>query len=395
MPKTKIYLDNNATTPLHPRVRKKMINTMDVFGNPSSLHQFGREARSLIQNARRDIADFINADPDEIIFAGSGSEANNTVLSMLTCPSKPCTIRSEQKPHVITTEIEHPCILETASCINQTAEVDYLGVDELGKIDLKELKRKLKNNTILVSVMMANNEIGTIQEIKKITEIVKQHGSLMHTDAVQAVGKLPADVKDLDVDYLSMSAHKIYGPKGIGALYIKNGAPFCPFIRGGHQEKGRRAGTENTMGIIGFGEAIRLRKEEMLSEEKRLKKLRQKLKTGLENNIKKIKFIGDQEDTLPNTLNVAFYGVEGESILLYLDNAGIAVSTGSACSSGSTKPSHVISATGLEQEYIHGSIRISMGRNTTEEDIDYTIETFTKVIQKLRSFTTFNNETEK
>ena len=188
-----------------------------------------------------------------------------------------------------------------------------------------------------------------------------------------------------------MSAHKIYGPKGIGALYIKKGAPFCPFIHGGHQEKGRRAGTENTSGIIGFAEAIRQRRQEMDGEAQRLAQLRKKLKQGLKSNIKKIKFIGDQTDTLPNTLNVAFYGVEGEAILLYLDNEGIAVSTGSACSSGSTEPSHVISATGLEQEFIHGSIRISMGRETTEDDIDYTIKTFTSVIKRLRSFTTFNN----
>lgn len=387
----KVYLDNNATTPMHPKVKEKIIKTMDIFGNPSSLHEYGRKARQLITESRQEIADFINADPEEMIFVGSGSEANNTVLSMLTCPSKPCTLHSDQKPHVITTKIEHPCILETASCINQTAEVDYLQVGENGKIALEELKNKLKSNTIIVSVMMANNEIGTIQDIKKIAEIVQEHGSLFHTDAVQGVGKIPVNVKELGIDYLSMSAHKIYGPKGIGALYIKKGAPFCPFIHGGHQEKGRRAGTENTSGIIGFAEAIRQRRQEMDEEAQRLAQLRKKLKQGLKSNIKKIKFIGDQTDTLPNTLNVAFYGVEGEAILLYLDNEGIAVSTGSACSSGSTEPSHVISATGLEQEFIHGSIRISMGRETTEDDIDYTIKTFTSVIKRLRSFTTFNN----
>lgn len=387
----KVYLDHNATTPMHPKVKEKIIKTMDIFGNPSSLHEYGRKARQLITESRQEIADFINADPEEMIFVGSGSEANNTVLSMLTCPSKPCTLHSDQKPHVITTKIEHPCILETASCINQTAEVDYLHVDENGKIALEELKNKLKSNTILVSVMMANNEIGTIQDIKKIAKLVQEHGSLFHTDAVQGVGKIPVDVKELGIDYLSMSAHKIYGPKGIGALYIKKGAPFCPFIHGGHQEKGRRAGTENTSGIIGFAEAIRQRRKEMDAEAQRLAQLRKKLKQGLKNYIEKIKFIGDQTDTLPNTLNVAFYGVEGEAILLYLDNEGIAVSTGSACSSGSTEPSHVISATGLEQEFIHGSIRISMGRETTEDDIDYTIETFTNVIKRLRSFTTFNN----
>ena len=391
MSQRQVYLDNNATTPIHPEVKKKMIKTMEVYGNPSSLHQFGREAKSLINESRDIIANFINAEPEEIIFVGSGSEANNTVLSMLTCPSKPCTLATDEKPHVITTQIEHPCIIETAECISRTTDLDYLTVDSNGKIAINELKDKLKTNTILVSVMMANNEIGTIQDINKICKIVHDHGSLFHTDAVQGVGKIPVDVKQLNVDYLSISAHKIYGPKGIGALYIKNGAPFCPFIRGGHQEGGRRAGTENTMGIVGFGEAIKHRKNEMESEHSRLQKLKGKLKNGLHENIPKIKFIGESTDSLPNTLNVAFYGVEGEAILLYLDNEGIAVSTGSACSSGSTAPSHVVSATGLEQEYIHGSIRISMGRDTTEEDIDYTIDKFTSVIKRLRSFTTFNN----
>jgi len=391
MSQRQVYLDNNATTPIHPEVKKKMIETMEVYGNPSSLHQFGREAKTLISEARETLANFINADPEELVFVGSGSEANNTVLSMLTCPSKPCTLATDEKPHVITTQIEHPCILETAECISRTTEVDYLTVNSNGKIAINELKAKLKTNTILVSVMMANNEIGTIQDINGICKIVHDHGSLFHTDAVQGVGKIPVDVKQLNVDYLSMSAHKIYGPKGIGALYIKNGAPFCPFIRGGHQEGGRRAGTENTMGIVGFGEAIKQRKNEMKSEHSRLQKLKEKLKNGLQENISKIKFIGESTDSLPNTLNVAFYGVEGEAILLYLDNEGIAVSTGSACSSGSTAPSHVVSATGLEQEYIHGSIRISMGRKTTEEDIDYTIDKFTSVIKRLRNFTTFNN----
>lgn len=389
MEKRKIYLDHNATTPMHPKVKQKMIEAIDIFGNPSSLHQFGREAKNMINEARNEIAGLINAKSTEIVFVGSGSEANNSVLSMLTCPGKQCSFANAGSPHIITTEIEHPCILETAKCIEQTAEVDYLSVDEKGKIDPAELESLLKDNTILVSIMMANNEIGTFQDINTISKIVKEHGSLFHTDAVQAVGKVPVDVKELNVDYLSMSAHKIYGPKGIGALYIKNGAPFCPFIRGGHQEKGRRAGTENTLGIIGFGEAIKVRKNEMISEAQRLQKLKMKLKKGLADNIEMVKFIGDPDDTLPNTLNVAFYGVEGEAILLYLDNAGIAVSTGSACSSGSTEPSHVISATGLDQEYIHGSIRISMGRDTTEEDIDYTIETFEQVIERLRSYTTF------
>ncbi len=232
--------------------------------------------------------------------------------------------------------------------------------------------------------MTANNEIGTIQDIKKIAGIVHEKGALFHTDAVQAVGKIPVDVKDWNVDYLSFSAHKIYGPKGIGALYVRKGSPFCPFIRGGHQERGRRAGTENTLGIIGLGKAIELRGKEMKSEFKRLSGLKKKLKEGIEKNISDISFNGHPVDSLPGTLNVSFSGAEGESILLYLDMEGIAISTGSACASGSLDPSHVLMATGIAQEKAHGSIRMSMGRDTTAKDVDYVIKKITQVIKRVR-----------
>lgn len=385
MSEKRIYLDHNATTPIHPEVKKTLIEAMDAFGNPSSMHGFGREARALVENSRETVASFIGAKPEEIIFAGSGSEANNTVLNTLSCPSHGCECPIVKKKEIITTKIEHPCVLETAACLQQKGEgVKYLGVDKYGKIDLGELEKAITENTAIVSIMAANNEIGTIQDIKKISEVVHKKGALFHTDAVQAVGKMPMDVNELNIDYLSFSGHKIYGPKGVGVLYVKKGAPFCPFIRGGHQEKGRRAGTENTLGIIGVGKAVEMRKKEMSAEHERLLKLKKKLKEGIEKNIKDIAFNGHPTDCLAGTLNVSFFGAEGEAILLYLDLAGIAVSTGSACASGSLDPSHVLLATGLEAEQAHGSIRMSLGRDTTEKDVDYTIKTLTEVINKVR-----------
>jgi cysteine desulfurase len=388
----KVYLDNNATTPLHPEVKKEMVKAMDVFGNPSSLHQFGRSANAMVKEAREAVASFIGGSPEEIIFTGSGSEANNTVLSILAYPSKQCNCSGVGKYHkIITTVIEHPCILETAKCLSdRNVEVKYLSVDHYGKVSMEELEEELKKSPALVSIMMANNEIGTIQDIKQIAHFAHQYGSLIHTDAVQAVGKIPVDVNDLRVDFLSLSGHKVYGPKGIGALYVRKGTPFCPLIRGGHQENGRRAGTENTLGIIGFGKAIQMRAEEMIAEHEKLLGFKKILKEGLKSKIENIQFNGHPQDCLANTLNVSFPGAEGESILLYLDLAGIAVSTGSACASGSLDPSHVLLAIGMPIEYAHGSIRISMGRNTIKEDIEYMIEVFPTVIKRIRSMSTMN-----
>lgn len=386
----RVYMDNNATTPLHPQVKEEMIRAMEVFGNPSSMHQFGRAARVMMKEAREVVASFIGSKPEEIIFTGSGSEANNTVLSILACPSRQCNCSEAIKFNkIITSVIEHPCILETVKCLSdRNIEVKYLNVDKYGKISIEELKQELKKGPALVSIMTANNEIGTIQDINKITKFVHQYGSLIHTDAVQAVGKIPISVSDLEVDFLTLSAHKIYGPKGIGALYIRKDTPFCPLIRGGHQESGRRAGTENTLGIVGFGKAIEMCKEEMSSEHERLLLFKEKLKEGLMNKIEHVYFNGHPEDCLANTLNISFPGAEGESILLYLDLAGIAVSTGSACASGSLDPSHVLMAIGIPIEYAHGSIRISMGRDTTEEDIDYMIGVLPGIIKRIRSMST-------
>lgn len=384
----KVYMDNNATTPLHPQVKKAMTQVMEVFGNPSSLHSFGRCARKLIEEARQNVASFIGADSDEIIFVGSGSEANNTVLSIFTCPSKQC-LCSGGKREIITSTIEHPCVLETAKCLQDRGfKVSYLETDQCGKIKIDQFKQMLTENTGLVSVMMANNEIGTIQDVKKIAAMAHDRRVLFHTDAVQAIGKIPVNVKELDVDFLTISAHKIYGPKGVGALYVKKGVPFCPLIRGGHQENGRRAGTENTLGIIGLGKAIQLRAQEMEAEEERLRKFKLILKKGIEKNIPDVRFNGHPDDCLSNTLNVSFAGAEGEAILLYLDLAGIAVSTGSACASGSLDPSHVLLATGIGRELAHGSIRISLGRQNTAGDVEYMIDVLPEIIKKIRKMST-------
>lgn len=386
MAKRRIYMDNNATTPLHPQVKKVMLKAMEMFGNPSSLHSFGREARIAVEKARETVASFIGAKPDEVTFMGSGSEANNTVLSIFTCPVIECLCKSQGGIEIITTKIEHPCILETAKCIGDKGiKISYLDVDRHGKINIEQLKSMINANTGLVSVMMANNEIGTIQDIKAISRIAHDNNALFHTDAVQAVGKIPVDVRKLDVDFLTLSGHKIYGPKGIGALYVKKGIPFCPLIRGGHQERGRRAGTENTLGIIALGKAVEMRAKEMRSESEKLQKFKDILKKGIARDIQDIIFNGHPNDCLAGTLNLSFDGAEGEAILLYLDIEGIAVSTGSACASGSLDPSHVLLATGLAIERAHGSIRISMGRETTINDVEYLLDRLPKVIEKIRA----------
>lgn len=389
MSKRPVYMDNNATTPLHPEVKKAMIEAMEVFGNPSSLHSFGRKARHLVEEARGKVASFVGAEPEDIIFTGSGSEANNTVLSILTCPAGKCECHLTQRSGLVTSKIEHPCILETSKCLEAKGfGVTYLDADCLGKVYMDQVKNKITDKTAMVSVMMANNEIGTIQDIREICEITHSKGALFHTDAVQAVGKIPVNVKKLGVDFLTLSGHKIYGPKGIGVLYVKKGTPYCPMIRGGHQEKGRRAGTENTIGIIGLGKAIEMRSREMQGEEERLKEMKKVLRKGIEEKVPDISFNGHPIDCLAGTLNVSFDGAEGESVLLYLDLEGIAVSTGSACASGSLDPSHVLMATGIPVERAHGSIRISLGRENTMDDVKYFIEVIPRVIKKIRDMST-------
>ena len=384
-----VYFDNNATTPLHPEVKKALVEGLEIFGNPSSMHAFGREARERVEDAREKVASFIGAQSEEILFVGSGSEANNTVLSLLNCDSTTCACSLSGRHDLVTTAIEHPCVLNTARHLGRKKHgVHYLSVDKHGRIDLDDLRRAVTGKVGMVSIMMANNEIGTIQDIREAARITHEAGALFHTDAVQAVGKIPVDVRDLDVDFLTMSAHKIYGPKGVGALYVKKGAPYCTLILGGHQEHGRRAGTENSLGIIGLGKAVEMRALEMAGEEERILGLKKALRDGIEKAIPDVLFMGHPEHCLPGTLSVSFIGAEGEAILLYLDLAGIAVSTGSACASGSLDPSHVILATGVPVENAHGSVRISLGRENTMEDVQYMLHHLPPIIDRIRTMST-------
>lgn len=392
--KCRVYLDHNATTPLHPGVKKALAAAMGLYGNPSSLHGSGRQAHARIEASRETVASFIGAAPEEVIFVGSGSEANNTVLNLFQCGGSVCDSGLRlTRPEIVTTRIEHPCVLETTACLKERGiNVSYLEVDNYGRVDLPGLEKKLAESPALVSVMAANNEIGTIQDIGRIARLCRERGSLFHTDAVQAVGKIPLNVKELGLDYCSFSAHKIYGPKGIGALYVRKGAPFCPFIRGGHQEKGRRAGTENTLGIIGFAKAIEMRRIEMAAEEQRLKELKRFLAAAIAEDIPGVSFNGDPVNSLSGTLNISFEGAEGEAILLYLDLQGIAVSTGSACASGSLDPSHVLVATGISAERAHGSIRISMGRETSRPQLEYFVRKLKETIARVRKISSVANE---
>jgi len=343
----------------------------------------------MIEQARENVASFIGAESEEIIFVGSGSEANNTVLNIFSWTCSKSEFPFHERKEIITSKIEHPCIIETSKCLKgRGTPVRYVGVDASGKVNIDELEEMVTDNTGLVSVMMANNEIGTIQDIRTIARIAHERGVLVHTDAVQALGKIPVNVRELEVDFLSLSAHKIYGPKGVGALYVRKGTPFCPLIRGGHQEQGRRAGTENTLGIVGFGEAVNMLRNEMEEDRKKLLELKERLKRGIEERIPDVHLNGHPEDCLPGTLNMSFDGAEGEAILLYLDLEGIAVSTGSACSSGSLDPSHVLLATGIEAERAHGSIRFSLGRENTIEDVEYVLEKLPPIIAKIRDMST-------
>jgi cysteine desulfurase len=389
MNKPSVYLDYNATTPLHPLVKEALVEGFELYANPSSLHEPGRKARNQIERVRQDTAAFLGAEPDEIIFTGGGSESNNTVLKMLTCPGCPGDCIWQAGQEIITSAVEHPSVLNTVQYLSSIGRtVHILPVDGTGKLDLAKFRATLSERTGLVSIMMANNEIGTIDDIKTIASLAHEHGALVHTDAVQAVGRIPVNVKDLGVDYLSFSAHKFYGPKGIGVLYGKRAKPFCTFIHGGHQEQGRRAGTTNTLGIIGLGKALALVKAEMGETMSRVRVLRDRLKAGVERLIPDVKVNGHPTDSLANTLNVSFIGAEGEAILLYLDLEGIAVSTGSACSSGSLEPSHVLLATGVGPELAHGSIRFSLGRETTEAEIDYVLGVLPGVIERVRKMST-------
>lgn len=381
-----IYLDNNSTTPLHPKVKEKIVSILNEYGNPSSAHELGRKARALIEDARQKVANFLNCFPDEIIFTASGSEANNTVLkSMIECAGKfNCAIGKEV--HIITSNIEHPSVINTLKCLEKhKVKVTYIPVDKYGIIDPDDVKKAITKETVLITVMHANNEIGTIQPIEEIAKIAKENNIGFHSDMVQSVGKVKIDLKNLPLDYASFSGHKIYAPKGIGILFKRRGTKtICPLINGGHQENSLRAGTENSIGIIALGEAFKQLELEMDEEIKRIKYLRDKLEKGIMDNIDGVRLNGHPEKRLPGTLNLSFSKIEGESILLRLDMHGIAVSTGSACSTGSLDPSPVIMALNVPAEVAHGSIRFSLGRENNEDEIDYTIEKVKETVEFLR-----------
>jgi cysteine desulfurase len=387
----RIYLDYNATTPLKPEVRAAMIEDLAIYGNASSMHADGRQAKARVEEARQTVGDLLGGSAHGVIFTSGGSESNNTVFqTMRQLASGPDgRAKTEGRAGIITTAIEHPCVLNSGKFLEELGfDVTFLPVDEYGMVKPDALKARLSEKTLFVSIMMANNEIGTVQDIKELARLTHEAGAFFHTDAVQAVGKIPVDVADLGVDYLTMSAHKIYGPKGIGALWVKEQAPLFPLIQGGHQEDGYRAGTYNNSGILGFGVAAVLARDQVDGYGSAMLALRTRLRDGLLARVPSIKINGHPTEVLPNTLNVSFPGAEGESILLSLDLNGIEVSTGSACASGSLEPSHVLLATGVGPELAHGSIRFSLGWGVTEKDIDFVLETLPPIIARLRAMST-------
>ncbi len=377
----RIYLDYAATTPTDPEVVKAMSPYFtDIFGNPSSLYAFGQEAKSVIEEARDIIASFIGTKPEEIVFTSGGTESNNFALKGIAYANK------NKGEHIITSSIEHHAITEPCKFLEkQGFKVTYLKVDKYGLVDPDDVKKAITDKTILISIMHANNEIGVIQPIQEIGKIAREKGIYFHTDAVQTFGHLPISVDELNVDLLSASAHKLYGPKGVGVLYIRKGTRISTFMHGGDQESGRRASTHNVSGIVGFGKAVELAREKMDEERNKLIPLRDKLIRGILGNIDHTRLNGHPTKRLPNNVNVSVEYIEGESMILNLDMQGIACSTGSACTSSSLEPSHVLLAIGLSHEIAHGSLRFTLGRYTKEEDIDYVLKTLPAVVERLRA----------
>ena len=380
-----VYLDNNATTPLDPRVAEKMAAFLkENFGNPSSLYPIGRKAKEIVTESREAIAGFLGAHRSEITFTGSGTEADNFALSGVLDANP-------DKNEIITSVIEHPAVLETARYLEKKGiRVSCVPVDGTGLIDLDFLRDAITPRTALVSIMHANNELGTIQPIKDVVRIAHDKGALVHTDAVQTFGKIEVNADKLGVDLLTVSAHKVYGPKGIGALYIRRSTNIRSFLHGGHQERGLRAGTENTSGIVGFGEAVRVLAERWKKDKDRIEKLAGRLKTGIEEKIPKVRFNGHPEKRVKSTLNFAFPGLEAEAILLALATKEIYVSTGSACSEDSDEASYVLLAIGLRPEIARSCIRMSLGRFSTNEDVDAVLHELPGIVEKLRKISAFD-----
>jgi len=373
-----IYLDNAATTAVRPEVLSAMLPWFtEHYGNPSSIHRAGRDAKIAVENARKQVAAAIGAQPQEIYFTGGGSESDNWAIRGLADVKK--------GKHIITSAVEHHAVLHTCEYLEKKGyRVTYLPVDEFGRVNPQDVKNAIDDDTLLVSIMAANNEIGTVEPIAEIGAIAKAAGIPFHTDAVQAVGAIPIDVNALNVDMLSMSAHKFNGPKGVGALYIRKGVRISPFIFGGAQERNMRAGTENLASIVGMGKAIEIAAAELGEHAKRFSAMRDRLIAGVQKTIPDVRLNGHPTDRLPNNFNMCFRYIEGESLLMRLDLIGVEGSSGSACTSGSLDPSHVLLAIGLPHEIAHGSLRLTLGLDTTEEDIDFVQEELPKIVQTLR-----------
>lgn len=375
------YFDNSATTKVRKEVLDKMFPYfMLEYGNPSSLYKLGRTARVAVEEARRNVANLINCDKNEIYFTSGGTESDNTALKGIM------NLDKNNGKHLITTKIEHPAILNTCRTLEENGfKVTYLNVDKEGVINIEELNNSITEETVLISIMFANNEIGSIQPIEEIGKIAKKRGIIFHTDAVQACGNIDIDVKKLNIDMLSLSGHKIGAPKGIGALYVNKNIEFKNLVDGGHQEKDKRAGTENVPGMVGLGEACRLAKNDMENHINKLKTLRDYYFKKIKENILDVKINGSIEHRLPGNANTSFKGINGGELLMKLDEKGICASAGSACSSGSSMPSHVLTAIGLTSEYLEGTLRVTFGDENTKEDVDYLVESLVEIIYNIEN----------
>lgn len=376
----RVYMDHSATTPTREEVVEAMTPYFgDTFGNASSVHQFGQQARNALEDAREKIASHIGASPEEIIFTSGGTESDNLALKGAAFA------RKDRGRHIITASIEHHAVLNTCGWLEENGfEVTRLPVNEDGLVSPQDLEKSLRDDTILVSIMLANNEVGVIQPISRLAGLIGESNAVFHTDAVQAVGKIRLNVDDLDVDLMAISGHKFYGPKGVGVLYRREGTRLVSLQHGGHHENNMRAGTENVPGAVGMARALELACEEQEAEAERLARLRNRLQNGIMEGMDDVQLNGHSEKRLPHLLNVSVLGIEGESMLMYMNLEGIAVSTGSACTSGSLEPSHVLTAMGIPPEIAHGSLRFSMGRINTDEDVDYVLEKLPPVVQRLR-----------
>ena len=381
-----IYLDNAASTQIHDDVLDSMLPYLkEQYGNASSIHRYGRLARKAIEKSRKQIASLINADPSEILITSGGTESNNTALKGI--------VMKNSGNHIVTSAIEHDAILEPCKKLNQDGlSVDYLPVNSVGMVDPTHLKNHISDDTCLVSIMFGNNEVGTIQQISEISKICHEYDIPFHTDAVQTVGKIPIDVKELNIDLLSISSHKLHGPKGIGALYIKNGIEIDPVILGGGQEQGLRSGTENVANIVGFGKACEIAKNNLVENMKHVKKLRDILVEQVLDEIPEVTLNGDPNSKLPNNAHFTFLGVNGEDLIIKLDEYGIAASTGSACSVNTQRASHVLQAMGFSHEQITGSLRLTLGIFNDEKEIKQTVDSLKKIVAELRSFSPFKEK---